>query len=448
MKSAITRWFFPMAAAAALLHFFAASLMGCEGLLGLTDDRARADDAGLMSPPDDDAALPQDAQPDVDAGEDVQVRQDPPWVVASLLNHTCAVAPDQRAYCWGDNASGQLGNGTTVVSDRPVFVPPFEDVVDVSAGYNHSCLVRANGDVYCWGKNDRGQLGDGTKVGRPAVGTLAMTNALKVGAAGYHTCAITSIRGVRCWGDNYYGALGDGTFEAHTRYVDVQGLAGVSSLAVGVLHNCAATDQGKVYCWGRASFGELGYLVDGDAGSPDPSDPGSPIAAPVPGLTDVINVAAGEDHTCATRKNGQIVCWGRGDYGELGDGLKKSSVPPILVGNNIPFGVHISAGGFTTCAEVGGSFKVQCWGQNNFAQLGNGNANLGDGLPSPAVVGLSQIFRVSTGEHSCAWRTDGHLFCWGRNDLGQVGVGRRTDDELVPVEVIFPSDAGLPEAGP
>jgi alpha-tubulin suppressor-like RCC1 family protein len=161
----------------------------------------------------------------------------------------------------------------------------------------------------------------------------------------------------------------------------------------------------------------------------------------VPGLTDVIDVAAGEDHTCAVRRNGQIVCWGRGDYGELGDGQKKPSVAPVVVGN-LPFGLHLGAGAFTTCAVVSTTTKVQCWGQNNFAQLGTGNTNPGDGLPSPPVIGLTQIFRVSTGEHTCAWRADGKLFCWGRNDFGQVGIGRRSDDELAPVEVTFPSDAG------
>ncbi len=438
MKRTRARWFFPVVAVMA-------TLTGCEAILGLDDERARTPDAGSVSPPELDGAAAPDAAPALDAG--ARLPQDPPWVVASLGNHTCAVGPDRRAFCWGDNAEGQLGNGTTAVSDRPVFVAPFDDVVDVSAGYTHSCLVRVNGDVYCWGKNDRGQLGDGTKIDRRAVGMLAMTNARKVGVAGWHTCAITSIGGVRCWGDGYYGALGDGAYERRTRYVDVQGLSGVRSLAVGVMHNCASTDQGKVYCWGRAIFGQLGYLVDGDAGSPDPSDPGSALPVPVPGLTDVLEVAAGEDHTCAVRKSGQVVCWGRGDYGELGDGQKTGSVVPV-VPSNLPFAVHLGAGAFTSCGVVDSTSKIQCWGQNNFAQLGNGNASLGDGLPSSPVVGLAQMFRISTGEHSCAWRMDGKLFCWGRNDLGQVGVGRRTDVELLPVEVTFPVDAGAVSVDP
>ena len=141
------------------------------------------------------------------------------------------------------------------------------------------------------------------------------------------------------------------------------------------------------------------------------------------------------------------MCWGRGDYGELGDGAKTNNIVPVVAGNDLPFGVHISAGGFTSCAVASTTDRVQCWGQNNFAQLGNGNANPSDGLPSPPVVGLDRIFRMSTGEHTCAWRSDAKLFCWGRNDLGQVGIGRSSDDELLPVEVTFPVDAGAPEGG-
>ena len=421
-------------------------LTGCEAILGLDDDRARSSDASPVSPLPVVEAGPIDAAPEA-ALADVVRPNDPPWVVSSLANHTCAVGPDRRAFCWGDNAEGQLGDGTTQASDHPVFVAPFDDVIDVSAGYTHSCLVRANGDVYCWGKNDRGQLGDGTKTDRHTASVLSMSNAKKVGVAGYHTCAITTIGGVRCWGDNDYGSLGDGTYVRHSRYVDVSGLSGVRSLAVGAFHNCAATDQGRVYCWGRAIWGELGYAVDGDAGSPYPTDPGSSMAVPVPGLTDVQEVAAGEDHTCAVRANGQVSCWGRGDYGELGDGTKTGRVVPLVVGH-LGFGIHLGAGAFTTCGTFGSPSNVQCWGQNNFGQLGNGNTVPSDGLPSPPVVGLADIFRLSTGEHTCAWRTNGKLFCWGRNDMGQVGVGRRSDVELVPVEVTFPADGGAASVGP
>ncbi|WP_146655005.1 RCC1 domain-containing protein [Labilithrix luteola] len=417
------------------------SVVGCESALGLDDARVRTSDDAAPAAADV-SDLPD--VPDVVSDVPDRVPNRVPYVVSSLGDHTCAVTPDKRAYCWGDNTEGQLGDGTTETRSTPVLVAPFDDVVDVSAGYTHSCLVRSNSDVYCWGKNDRGQLGDGTKIDRREASALTMSGALNVGVAGWHTCVVTALRTVRCWGDNYYGALGDSTFTARTRYVDVLGLSDVTSLAVGVMHNCAATDQGYVYCWGRSVFGELGYAVEGDAGSPDPNDPGSPIAQRVPGLTDVASVVAGEDHTCAIRKNGQVVCWGRNDYSQLGDGTGIGRTTPAPVLGDPTYAVHLTAGGFNSCATFSGG-KVRCWGRNNFGQLGNGNTNQGETVPSPPIVWLADVERLSTGEHTCAWRKDGKLFCWGRNDLGQLGLGSISDYELQPREVTFPA---LPSASP
>jgi alpha-tubulin suppressor-like RCC1 family protein len=449
MGRTVGRGVFPFVSAAGLFAVLGTMAMACESVLGLDDARVRPSDAGM---PRDADGTPEAADPTPgDSGADAEGGgMEPVWVVASLSKHTCAVGPDRRAYCWGDNTEGQLGDGTTEPRNRPVLVAPFDDVVDVSAGYTHSCLVRSNSDVYCWGKNDRGQLGDGTKKDRHDTSVLTMSDAVKVGVAGWHTCAVTTLRGVRCWGDNYYGALGDHTYTASTRYVDVKGLSDVKSLAVGVMHNCAATDQGWVYCWGRSAFGQLGTgYMDVDAGGGfDPVDPGSAIAQRVPGLTDVAEVASGEDHTCAARINGQVVCWGRNDYAQAGDltgaVTKADRTTPGPVVGDLGYTVHLSAGGFDSCATGGPGGKLRCWGQNNFGQLGNGNTSPGQTMPSPPIIGLTDVLRLSTGEHACAWRRDAKLFCWGRNDVGQLGLGRVSDYELQPQEVTFPatSDAG------
>jgi alpha-tubulin suppressor-like RCC1 family protein len=414
-----------------------ASLVGCEQALGLDDATPRTDGGASLPDADGPALVAETGAPPPDAAAPDAAAPAPP-VVSSLANHTCAVTAEGRAYCWGTNDEGQLGDGTMEPRARPVWVAPFEDVVDVSAGYTHSCLVRANSDVYCWGKNDRGQLGDGTKVNRREASVLTMSGATRVGVAGWHTCAVTTLRTVRCWGDNYYGALGDGTYEARTRPVDVLGLADVATLAVGVMHACAATEQGQVYCWGRFGFGAIGYAVDGGPSSPDPNDPGSPLAQRVPGLSDVVNLAAGEDHTCATRSDGKVLCWGRNDYAQLGDGTRANRVAPALVQGDLTYAVRLTAGEFNTCATFTGG-RVRCWGRNNFGQLGNGNTTLGDVAPSPEIVWLSDVERLATGEHGCAWRKDRRLFCWGRNDFGQLGLGRVSDFELVPQEVTFPA---------
>jgi alpha-tubulin suppressor-like RCC1 family protein len=438
MARSVGRWAFPFLSTAGLFAAAGSAVTGCEAVLDLDDARGRPTDAGASDAAPSDAGI---AEAGPEAG---RTDTDPPYTVASLGKHTCAVGPDRRAYCWGDNAEGQLGDGTREPRDRPVWVAPFDDVVDVSAGYTHSCLVRANSDVYCWGKNDRGQLGDGTKTDRHEATVLTMSGAVKVGVGGWHTCALTKLGTVRCWGDNWYGVLGDGTFEASTRYVDVRNLSDVKALAVGVMHVCAVTEQGRVYCWGRSAFGQLGYTVSDAGASPDPNDPGSPLPQPVPGAVDVAEVVAGEDHTCAARIDGKLLCWGRNDYAQLGDGTKVVRAAPTPVSGDLTYAVHVAAGGFNACATFTGG-KVRCWGRNNFGQLGNGNTSPGETVPSPSILALADVFRMSTGEHACAWRREGKLLCWGRNDVGQVGVGRVSDYELQPQEVTFPPSPPPPQ---
>lgn len=437
----------------------ALALVGCERVLGLDDARTRASNISpvMDASQDDEPAVVTDALADADAGASPDAPDaavEAPYVVSSLAHHTCVVGADRRAYCWGANEEGQLGDGTTTSRSSPVPVQsPFNaDVIDVSAGYTHSCLVRRNYDVYCWGKNDRGQLGIGgpTDGGAPnaLAPSLAASNVVRVGVAGWHTCALTTLGEVRCWGDNYYGALGDGTFERSSTYVTVKGLSNVVSLGVGVMHVCAATAQGHVLCWGRAVFGELGYAVAGTNGSPDPNDPGSPLATKVDGPTNVGEVVAGEDHTCANTKEGKVLCWGRNDHAQLGDGTTSFSrmQPAEVKGaspDDVTYAFHLSAGNFTSCATFTGDM-VRCWGENTFGQLGNGNTNPGGNMPSPPVPGLRDIARTATNEHTCAWRKDlpqspRKLYCWGRNDKGQLGLGHTSDYELQPQEVTFPA---------
>jgi alpha-tubulin suppressor-like RCC1 family protein len=446
-----------------VLFGIAAAVAGCEVALGLND--AERAPPPLRLPPND-ATTPTLAEASVngpvdaaDATASPVLDSGPPefndsqFVISSKQHHSCAVNPNMQAFCWGDNSEGQVGDGTKNQANAPVHIA--DNVIDIAAGYTHSCMVLGNdaGDLYCWGKNDRGELGDATKDNRYVpMGKLSMSGAVKVGVGGWHTCALTKLQGVRCWGDNYYGALGDGTFNASTVYVDVKNLSQVTSLAVGVMHNCASTQQGKVYCWGRAVFGEVGYAVDGNNGSPDPGDYGSPNATEVPGLSDIVEVVAGEDHTCAIRgTDGAILCWGRNDYAQFGDALKggghTTPARTVDVGSDggdkpyPPYPVHLTAGKFSTCGVFSGG-QVRCWGENNYGQLGNGDTVPGPYVPSPYIKGLKDIVDLATNEHTCGWRRgDQTMFCWGRNDLGQLGIGYASDAgyELLPQEVKFPS---------
>jgi alpha-tubulin suppressor-like RCC1 family protein len=175
-------------------------------------------------------------------------------------HHTCALTTSGAAYCWGDNASGQLGNGTQLMSLKPALVSGGLTFVAISAGRSHTCGIDTAANVHCWGDNFDAQLGQGTAGGIQVVPTLV------TGGGGYtaistgwnHTCGI-ALGAVRCWGGSEFGEVGDGSELSHIVVVPttVAGLT-ASSISVGVNHSCAITTAGVAMCWGSNRFGTLG----------------------------------------------------------------------------------------------------------------------------------------------------------------------------------------------
>jgi hypothetical protein len=180
-------------------------------------------------------------------------------------NHGCARQSDGKVRCWGDNASGQLGDGSIEFSSTPVTVrqspggSPLTNVVDLSLGGEHSCARLSNGEVQCWGDNAYGQLGDGTTQDRSTpVAVLQspnespLTGVVDLTLGVYHSCAQRSDGEVRCWGYNGEGQLGDGTTQQQLTPVAVQFRGGGG--AGGTPGSCDGGDEGP-YCGGRSPNG-------------------------------------------------------------------------------------------------------------------------------------------------------------------------------------------------
>ncbi len=258
-----------------------------------------------------------------------------------------------------------------------------------------------------------------------------------VSAGAYHSCAVVGTR-VECWGYNGYGQAAGSQTIAYTPQ-PVPSLDNATAVTVGLFHTCALADTGEVWCWGRNAFGELG---DGS---------GVPHSTPVKvaGIEDASAVSAGAYHTCAIDA-GIAKCWGRNNHGQLARGSAGDAATPAPAGYPFWLGfvglsaTDIAAGANHTCA-VGRRWadtanRVYCWGQNSDGQLGTGSTAPVTGHSVGQPIALSATpSAVTTGRaHSCAIDAPGAAWCWGDNVYGQLSVGDN-DDRHSPARVTFRS---------
>jgi len=336
---------------------------------------------------------------------------------------TCALLSSGSVACWGDNALGQLGNASTDSSPSPVFVSGIgEETAEVAAGASHGCAATLSGRVLCWGDNEHGQLGNGAwGPGTESPWPLAVpglpgdTAALAAGDG--HSCAIGAGGSLLCWGRNDFGQAGLGTSDSPVSApAAVTGLgSGVIQASAGGLHTCAVTSDGLAFCWGRNDFGQLG---DGST-----TDRSAPAAVSLGSGVSVASVAAGSHHSCAVTSGGGALCWGRNDFGQLGDGSTGERRTPVSVSGLDAGVLRLSCGELHTCALMDSGI-VKCWGANAFGQLGNGSTSRSkwpvdvSSLESPA-----EALDCGT-NHTCAvLASSGAMLCWGSNAFGQLGNG-------------------------
>jgi alpha-tubulin suppressor-like RCC1 family protein len=334
--------------------------------------------------------------------------------------HSCAVTTGGAVKCWGYNASGQLGAVTdSWRSSTPVSVGGLTTGISaISAGGGHSCALTSGGAPLCWGANEYGQVGDGTVEDTfdptPVSGLTSGVAAISAGG-GWHTCAVTTAGGALCWGLGSNGQLGDGSDTYGLTPVGVSGLSsGVRAISAGRWHTCAVSTAGGALCWGANLWGQLGDGTGIDRLTP----------VPVAGLSSgVIAISAGDTFTCALTSLGGVRCWGANDYGQLGSGsVSPPQVTPVGV-RGLSSGVAaLSAGREHACA-VTTAGAAKCWGRGDWGQLGDWR---GKTTPTPVSVAFlsSGITAIDAGGlHSCAVTSTGGALCWGDNGNGELGNG-------------------------
>lgn len=362
--------------------------------------------------------------------------------ITAAGGHTCALLANGTVRCWGQNFFGELGIGTFGGNQfTPVAVSGLSTAVAIAAGSAYTCALLANGTARCWGRNVSGRLGDGTTVDRSTpVVVSGLTDAVAITTGGSHTCALLAFGTAQCWGSNGNGQIGDGTTVARLTPVQVAGSLGFLEKAVSVTagsaHTCGLLADGSAKCWGSNSSGQLGI-----------SNTAPNNTAPTPvlgggGSVTARDIAAGRNHTCAVRANGTVACWGSNDSGQIGDGtIGGTRLSPVTV-PGLTNVVALAAGEAHTCALLAVGVPV-CWGLNSSGQLGNGTLS---SSPTPVgILGLNSVVAIAAGgalgsSHTCALRSDGTVRCWGANGSGQLGTGN-TSPSSVPVIV-----AGLTNA--
>jgi alpha-tubulin suppressor-like RCC1 family protein len=368
--------------------------------------------------------------------------------VSAGTYHTCGVTTDSLAYCWGWNYAGQLGNGTLHTlescytedencSTRPVAVLGGLRFRNVSAGGAHTCGVTTDRRAYCWGDNTYGQLGDGTRSQRlTPVAVLGGRRFRQVSAGGYHTCGVTTDSLAYCWGLNDDGQLGDGTRSQRLTPVAVLGGRRFRQVSAGDNHTCGVTTANVAFCWGRNNYGQLGDSTE-VARRLRPSR--------VAGARQFRQLDAGGSHTCGVTTGDRAFCWGDGGSGQLGTGQTSPSLWPRAVAGGLSFS-RVTAGSRHTCGETTGN-RAYCWGYNYFGQLGNGTdtgpETCTSGFPCstrPVAVGGGLYFsQVSAGgAHTCGLTPGAVGYCWGGDEEGQVGDGEWMKDRLRPTAVVGP----------
>lgn len=326
-------------------------------------------------------------------------------------------------YAWGANDWGELGTGTTTASLSPVRVGTQSTWARVDVGGHHTVAIKSDGTLWAWGINSDGELGDGTRTARTAPVRIGSTNQWAwVSAGPSHTLALKRDGTLWGWGRNWSGQLGDGSTTSRLSPVRIGTDNHWVMVSTGPAHTLALKSDGTLWAWGRNWNGRLGDGTFTERLSPVKVGTGARW----------VQVSAGGDHSLAVRSDSTLWAWGANDYGQLGDGTTNDRSRPLQIAQKFTYPwFAASAGSLFSLALTGkavwGYGGVAAWGRNDVGQLGVGDTTdrlVPTYLPRngwwsarTVVAGDQQGFVVTTG---------GALVAWGKNYFGELGDGTTT----------------------
>ncbi len=355
----------------------------------------------------------------------------------------CGVRTDGTLWCSGQNLWGERGdedfqNGALAMGSQ---VGTDTDWEQVGVGPGHTCARKTSGDTYCFGHNALGQLGIGGHGFHTTPQAVDPGTAFTAVAAGQaHTCAITVGGQLRCTGSNIAGHLGLGQNVLHVQNFTRVGMnSDWKNVTAGIQHTCATRGNGGLFCAGFGGGGQTGL------------GEGAQIAVEMQRVGQASNwadVDAAPTWTCGITTTGQISCWGINKAGQLGDGGVETAYTPQQIGTNL--WKEITTSGFVveeghTCA-IASDDSLYCWGKNDLGQVGDGSmAN----SMAPVQVDTGQWTQIDAGAaHTCGVKADGTLWCWGANANGRLGLGQNNlQGTTMPTQVGSATDWARVSAG-
>ena len=361
--------------------------------------------------------------------------------------HSCGIRLDGRLYCWGSNASGQLGVGTargkcgrlaSECEGGPRAVAPAIRFASVSAGQRHTCAISTGQSLYCWGENLQFQTATERRpfVNEP-VAVAPSHQFLDIGAGATHTCAVRTNGVVYCWGDGALGALGTGDTVTSVFPLPIATTERFVRVRSGRLRSCAIALDGGLWCWGlewESTEGNVDFFHE------------RRLPHRVAGLPPLQDVSVSSSSICGVSLDGTAYCWEANGFAQLGLGTTIGTVAPTAVLTAERF-AGVSIGIIQGCG-TGSDGRAFCWGNNSFGQLGVprpgehcGSSALECSSRPIAVFGKQRFSSVVTGagNHSCGVTVSSAVVCWGLGSTGQLGDGYLRDRQSLPVGVLPPA---------
>lgn len=365
--------------------------------------------------------------------------------VSSGHTHTVAIASNGTLWAWGENSTGQLGDGTQINRYTPVQIGTANNWVDIAAGSNYSVGIRSSGvtgtsrTIYVWGTNYYGETGEniGTFILTPTqIGTTA--NWQQIAAGSSHVLAIKATgplganRFLFAWGRNNHSQLGNGTIINSTIPVQIGNFIDWDTISAGDDFSVAKRTNGKIYTWGYNNVGQLGH---GNA---------TTLTAPtqVGTASDWNKISAGSTHILAIKTNGTLFAWGENDYQQLGIGVAANQLAPIQVGTAIDWAEVAAGSSFSLASKNSGA--LFSWGYNSYGQLGLGTL-INTATRTQIGINTSWTQQIDAGGvNGSGIQIGGVLWLWGNNQAGQLGNGN-TILNTSPIVVNCPSVLGINE---